>query len=59
MIINDHIKINIEQSSKGARCTVTYDRSDHNMEDAVNGAVECYLATIKQLKEAGAKVDES
>jgi len=55
----DHIKINIEQSSKGARVTVTYDRSDHDMVVAVNNAVKLYGATIQELKNNGLKVDEA
>lgn len=58
-MINDHIKINIEQSSKGARVTVTYDRSDHVMEAAVNEAVAGYEYTLKLMKDKGLKVDES
>ena len=59
VIISDHIKINIEQTAKGARCTVTYDRSDHDMAKAISAAVDGYIATIAELKEQGAKVDES
>ena len=57
--INDHIKVNIEQTAKGARVTVTYDRSDHNVEEAVNGAIQAYETTILELKERGLKVDEA
>ena len=57
-VISDHIKINIEQTAKGARCTVTYDRSDHDMAKAISAAVDGYIATIAELKEQGAKVDE-
>lgn len=58
-VINDHIKINIEQSAKGARVTVTYDRSDHDIEVAVMDAILIYETTIKNLKDQGLKVDES
>ena len=56
--VYDHIKINIEQSAKGARVTVTYDRSDHDIEVAVEDAILTYVQTIKNLKEQGLKVDE-
>lgn len=58
-VISDHIKIGIEQSSKGARVSVTYDRSDHDIEVAVEDAILTYVTTIKNLKEQGMKVDES
>ena len=58
-IINDHIKVNIEQTAKGARVTVTYDRSDHNVEEAVNGAIQAYETTIAELQQRGMKVDDS
>ncbi len=57
--INDHIKVNIEQTAKGARVTVTYDRSDHDIQEAVNGAIQAYETTILELKERGLKVDEA
>lgn len=56
--IYDHLKINIEMTAKGfARCTVTYDRSDHNIDEAVNKAVEMYKKTLDTLKDQGLKVD--
>lgn len=58
-IISDHIKINIEQSAKGARVTVTYDRSDHDLEVAVHDAVVLYKSTLAELKNELLKVDES
>lgn len=57
--IYDHIKINIEQTVKGARCTVTYDRSDHKIEQAVTAAVDAYALTIQELKSRELKVDDS
>jgi hypothetical protein len=55
----DHIKINIEQSAKGARVTVTYDRSDHDIDTAVSKSVETYKKTIQKLKDENMKVDEA
>ena len=55
--IYDHLKINIEQSVKGSRVTVTYDRSDHNIDEAVLKAVEMYKKTLDTLKSQGLKVD--
>lgn len=55
--IYDHLKINVEMSSKGARVNVTYDRSDHNIDEAVNKAVEMYKKTLDTLKSQGLKVD--
>lgn len=57
--VYDHLKINIEQSSKGARVTVTYDRSDHDIDEAVGRAAKLYQDTIEHLKEMNMKVDES
>jgi uncharacterized protein YdcH (DUF465 family) len=57
--VYDHIKISIEQTSKGARVTATYDRSDHDIQEAVNGAIQAYETTILELKERGLKVDEA
>jgi hypothetical protein len=53
----DHLKINIEQSSKGSRVTVTYDRSDHNIDEAVLKAVEMYKKTLETLRTQGLKID--
>jgi len=58
-VVNDHIKVNIEQTSKGARVTVTYDRSDHSIDEAVLGAINTYEQTIEELKQRGMKVDEA
>ena len=55
--IYDHIKVNIEQTTKGARVTVTYDRSDHSIDEAVLGAINTYEQTIEELKQRGMKVD--
>lgn len=55
--IYDHLKINIEQSAKGARVTITYDRSDHDIVKAVDNAVELYIKICKKLEEEKAKVD--
>ena len=57
--VYDHLKINIEQSAKGARVTVTYDRSDHNIDEAVTKAVETYKKSIEKLKAESMKVDEA
>lgn len=57
--IYDHIKINIEQTAKGARVTVTYDRSDHALEIAIPKSVEIYRKTIEELKAQNLKVDEA
>lgn len=59
VVVNDHIKVNIEQTAKGARVTVTYDRSDHDIQEAVNGAVQTYETTIEELNQRGMKVDDS
>lgn len=56
--IYDHIKINIEQTVKGARVTVTYDRSDHDIDLAVSKSVELYKKTVDTLKTQNLKVDE-
>lgn len=55
----DHLKINIEQTAKGARVTVTYDRSDHDLTNASAHAVELYKMTIGMLEHEGLKVDEA
>lgn len=55
----DHLKVNIEQTAKGARVTVTYDRSDHDIHTAVYNAVTMYKDTISLLQKEGMKVDES
>lgn len=57
--VYDHIKINIEQSAKGVRCTVTLDRSDHNIDEAIRQAVATYRGTLYALKSESIKVDES
>lgn len=57
--IYDHLKINIEQTAKGARVTVTYDRSDHDLDIAVSKSVELYKKTVEELKANNMKVDES
>lgn len=56
--INDHIKINIEQSAKGARVIVTLDRSDHDINKAVEQAIEIYQKSIQGLKNRSLKVDD-
>lgn len=57
-VINDHIKVNIEQTAKGCRTTVTFDRSDHNIDEAVTKAVELFKKTTDELKKQGVKIDE-
>lgn len=57
--IYDHLKINIEQTAKGARINVTLDRSDHDIEKAITQAVATYKETLNRLKETGLKIDES
>ncbi|MDN5844735.1 MAG: hypothetical protein L0H53_00500 [Candidatus Nitrosocosmicus sp.] len=57
--IYDHLKITIEQTSKGARVSITYDRSDHDIDKAVSKSVEIYKKTIEKLKAESMKVDES
>ena len=59
VLVNDHIKISIEQTAKGARVTATLDRSDHDIDKAVAQAVETYMHTIDLLKENKMKVDEA
>lgn len=54
----NHIKINIEQSAKGARVTVTLDREDHEIDKAIDQAVNAYIGTIDKLKELDLRVDE-
>lgn len=54
----DHIKVNIEQTAKGARVTITLDRSDHDIDKAVEQAIETYERTLLGLKTHGFKVDE-
>lgn len=56
---DDHIKINIEQSAKGARVTVTLDRADHDIDSAIDQAVHTYKGTIEALKVENMKVDEA
>ena len=55
----DHLKIAIEQTAKGARVTVTYDRSDHDIHTAVFNAVTMYKDTISLLQKENMKVDEA
>ena len=53
------IKLGIEQTAKGVRVTVTLIQVDHQIDVAVQKAVDAYELTIDQLKERGLKVDES
>ncbi len=55
--IYDHLKINIEKTSKGARVSVTYDRSDHEIDKAVDEAVDLYQKTIAELEKRGLQVE--
>lgn len=57
--IKDHIKIHVAQSAKGARVEVTIDREDHDIETAVNQAVDAYKKSIAKLKDESMKVDEA
>ena len=45
-IISDHLKVSIEQTAKGARVSVTYDRSDHDIDTAVKDAIKAYKKTV-------------
>lgn len=55
----DHIKIGIEQSAKGARVTISLDRADHDIEKAITQSVNAYQGAIGELKSRGLKVDEN
>lgn len=56
--INDHIKIHIAQSSKGARVEVTIDREDHDIDKAVEQGIEAYEKSLQGLIKKDLKVDE-
>lgn len=56
--IYDHLKVNIEQTAKGARVTVTYDRSDHDIGKAVQNAVSLYQLTMQELINRKIPLDE-
>lgn len=54
----NHVKISIEQTAKGARVTATLDREDHEIDKAIEQAVDAYIGTIDKLKGLDLKVDE-
>jgi len=56
--INDHIKIHIAQSAKGARVEVTIDREDHDIDKAVEQGIEAYEKSLQGLIKKNLKVDE-
>jgi len=55
--IKDHIQVKIDQTAKGARVTVTVDRSDHDIGSAVSQAIQVYESSIKGLEEKSLLVD--
>lgn len=53
----DHLKVKITQGAKGARVEVTIDREDHDIDKAVEQAIEAYQQTIYGLKTKSLTVD--
>ena len=43
----DHLKVKITQGAKGARVEVTIDREDHDIDKAVEQAIEAYQTIHK------------
>lgn len=56
--VKDHIKIKISQTAKGARIEVTLDREDHNIDLAVQQAVEIYKKSIEKCESENLKVED-
>ena len=53
----DHIKLSISQTANGARISVTIDRDDHNIDEAVKQAIVAYKKTIRKLVAEGIRVE--
>lgn len=55
--VKDHVKVSIAQTANGARVSVTIDRDDHNIDEAVKQAIVTYKKTIRKLVAEGIRVE--
>lgn len=55
--LSNHLKVSIAQTANGARVSVTVDREDHNIDEAVKQSVLLYKKTIRKLVSNGIKVE--